>query len=123
MEFCSKLLNEFCMKEGKVRHRTNVNKPQQVAELMSKTLLNMTHKMLSSASIARRFLADALNMTSYLKNRSPSTVIGCRTPEEEWSSNVVDYSILKIFGCPCYVRISNDKLDGKTRKCMFLGYA
>ena len=28
MEFCSKVLNEFCMKEGIVRHRTSANELQ-----------------------------------------------------------------------------------------------
>ena len=55
--------------------------------------------MLSSAGMARRFLADALSMASYLMNRSPSTAIGYQIPEEVWSGNVADYSIIRIFGC------------------------
>ena len=73
--------------------------------------------------MARRFLLDALSMASYLLNRSPSTTIGCLTPEEVWSTNVADYSVIKIFGCPYYVRVSDGKLDRKARKCMFLCYA
>ena len=76
MEFCSKFLNELCMKEDIVRHRTSASEPQHVAELMSKTLLETTHKMLSSADMAKKFLADALSMVSYLKNKSPFTIIG-----------------------------------------------
>ena len=52
MEFCSELLNEFYMKEGIVRHRTSANEPQYVVELMSKTILETAHKMLSSVSMA-----------------------------------------------------------------------
>jgi len=103
MKFCSKLLNEFCTNEGIVKHRTNADEPQYVAELMSKMLLETTHKMLSSADMVRRFIADVLSTACYLMNRSPSTTIGYGTSEEMWSSNVADYSILKIFGCPCYI--------------------
>ena len=82
MEFCLKLLNEFCMKEGIVRHCISANEPQHVVELMSKTLLEMAHKMLSSAGMVTRFLADTLNKASYLMNRSTLTAIRCRTPEK-----------------------------------------
>ena len=115
MEFCSKLLNEFCMKEGIVKRCTTVNEPQHIAELLSRTLLEMAHKMISSAGMARRFLADALNTASYLIIRSPSTTIKHQTPKEVWSGNVTNYSILRIFGCPYYVRASDDKLDGRAR--------
>jgi len=65
-------------------------------------ILERTHKMLSSASMIKRFLVDVLSTTSYLMNRFPSIVIGCLTPKEVWLGNVVNYSIFKIFGCPCY---------------------
>lgn len=29
--------------------------------------------------------------------------IGCWTSEEVWLNNIVDYAIIKIFGCPCYL--------------------
>lgn len=44
----------------------------------------MAYKMYFSASMAKGFLVDALSTTSYLVNGSPSTVIGCQTPEEVW---------------------------------------
>lgn len=44
MEFYPKLLNEFYMIEGIVRHCISANEPQQVIELMSNKLLKTTHK-------------------------------------------------------------------------------
>lgn len=55
MEFCLELSNEFCMKESIVKHRTNTNEPQHVMELMSKTLLETAHKMLSNAGMGNSF--------------------------------------------------------------------
>lgn len=82
MEFCSELLNEFYMKEVIVRHHINASETQHVTELISRTLIETTHKVLSSVDITRRFITDAPSMTSYLTNRSRSNVIGCRTLEE-----------------------------------------
>lgn len=38
------------------------------------------------------------------------------------STNIADYSILKVFDCPCYGRVIDDKLDESARKCIFLSY-
>lgn len=65
---------------------------------MSKILLELAHKMLSNIDMARRFLANALSMTSYLVHKSPSIVIRSQTPKNVWSNNVADYSVIKIFG-------------------------
>lgn len=70
---------------------------------MSRTLLEMAYKMLSSAGIVRRFLADVHSIASYLVNRSPSTAIGCRTLKVVWSGNIADFSVIRLSGCPCYV--------------------
>lgn len=49
-----------------------------------------------------------------------------KTPIEMWTSKPRDYSSLHIFGYPTYV-IYNDqkrkKLNPKSKKCIFLGYA
>jgi len=43
--------------------------------------------------------------------------------EEVWSGKLVDYSVLRIFGCPIYVHVQSgewSKLESKSRKCIFL---
>ena len=42
-----------------------------------------------------------------------------------WIGNEVDYSSLRVFGCPAYVHIPSkerSKLDLKSRQCVFLRY-
>ena len=56
-------------------------------------------------------------------NCSPHTTIDFQIPEEVWSGNLVDYSILRIFGCPVYAHMNNGKLAPRAVKCMFLRYA
>ncbi|GJZ60287.1 gag-pol polyprotein [Tanacetum coccineum] len=49
-----------------------------------------------------------------------------KTPMEMWTGKPVNYSDLHIFGSPVYVMYNSQettKLDLKSRKCVFLGYA
>ena len=39
-----------------------------------------------------------------------------------WSGKPVDYSNLKVFGCPIYYHINESKLEPRARKGVFLGY-
>jgi hypothetical protein len=66
-----------------------------------------------------------VSMTCYLINRSPKGALDGKVVEEVWTSNEVDYSSLRVFGCPAYVHIpceERSKLNPKSRQCVFLGY-
>ncbi|KAE8734764.1 hypothetical protein F3Y22_tig00000715pilonHSYRG00142 [Hibiscus syriacus] len=68
----------------------------------------------------------AVNTVCYLVNRSPSTAIELKTPMEMWTGKPADYSNLHVFGSIVYVMYNAQeisKLDPKSRKCKFLGYA
>jgi len=82
LEFCNKPFDEFCKKEGIVRHHTVRHTPQQnrVAEHMNQTLLQRARCMRLSAGLSKQFWAKAVNTACYLVNRSPSTVIDLKTP-------------------------------------------
>ena len=71
-----------------------------------------------------RCSGQRVNTASFIINRSPSSAIDFKIPKEVWSDRPVDYSSLKIFGCPTYVHVQSgerSKLDSKSRKCVFLG--
>jgi hypothetical protein len=64
-------------------------------------------------------------MACYLINRSPRAALDGKVIEEVWTGNEVDYSGLRVFGCPAYVHIPSEersKLDPKSRQCVFLRY-
>ena len=44
--------------------------------------------------------AEVVNHAIHLVNRSPSTAIDLQIPKEIWREIFVDYSTLRIFGCP-----------------------
>ncbi|KAK3031457.1 hypothetical protein RJ639_036517 [Escallonia herrerae] len=116
---------EFCRNEGIVWHRTVRKMPQQngVAERMTRTLLERARCMLSNVRLLKEFWIEAINTTTYLINRSPSTAIDCKAPKEIWSGKHVNYENLRIFGCPAYAHVNDGKLEPRTKKCIFFGYA
>ena len=78
-----------------------------------------------NAGLPKVFWAETVNTASFIINRSPSSAIDFKIPKDVWSGRPVDYSSLKIFGCPAYVHVQSgkrSKLDSKSRKCVFLGF-
>ncbi|KAH9779695.1 Integrase catalytic domain-containing protein [Citrus sinensis] len=124
LEYCNKLFEEFCEKNGIQRHKIVTYIPQQnsLAEKMNRTLVEKVKCMLIYSKLPKTLWTEALNTTCYLVNRSPSTAIGCQTPMELWSERMVDYSKLRIFGCTAYAHVKQGKLEPKALKCRFLGY-
>ena len=111
--------------EGIVRHHTVRYTPQQngVAERMNMTLLDRAWCMLSNVGLSKCSWAEAVNTAYYLINRSPSTAIDFKIPEEVWSDTPANYSHLRVFGCPAYFHVNDGKLEPRAKKAIFLGYA
>ena len=80
--------------------------------------------MLSNAGLwdCKALWVEAVLTACYLVNRSPHTSIDFQIPEEVWSGNPVDYSILRIFGCLVFAHVNNEKLAPRAVKYMFLGH-
>jgi hypothetical protein len=61
----------------------------------------------------------------YLVNRSPSSALDEKTPQEVWTSKEPCLTHIKVFGCDAYVHVPKEnmsKLDKKAKKCIFIGY-
>jgi hypothetical protein len=61
----------------------------------------------------------------YLVNRSPSSALDDKTPQEVWTGKEPSLTHLKVFGCDAYVHVpkeSRSKRDKKDEKCIFIGY-
>jgi hypothetical protein len=89
--------------------------------------LNTRIKTLLGASLSKVFWGEALLITNYLQNQSPTKVIPNNiTPYEIWFGHKSILSHLQIFGCKAYALIHKDKhqkLDFHTIECIFLGYS
>jgi hypothetical protein len=92
---------------------------------MNRTLMEKSRCMLSGAGIGQEFWAKAMGIACYLVNRSPSSALGDKTPQEVWTGKEPSLTHLKVFGCDAYVHVPKEnksKLDKKDEKCIFIGY-
>lgn len=127
-EFISKDFNKFCIDHGIHRHFTNPYTPSQngVSERKNRTLMEAARSMLRIASLSHSFWAEATATACYLQNISYTKSLNNTTPYQLWTGLCPNLSNLRIFGCHAYVHIPDSKrqkLDNKTIKCIFIGYA
>ncbi|KAH9762165.1 hypothetical protein KPL70_000710 [Citrus sinensis] len=124
LEFCNKEFEQCCQEWGVRRHKTIRFTPQQngLAERMNRTLIDKTRCLLINSKLPRSLWAEAVSTASYMVNKSPSSAIGFKTPEELWSGRPGKYEHLRVFGCPAYVHVRQGKLDAIATKGIFVGY-
>lgn len=92
---------------------------------MNRTLVETVRAMLRDSKLPKRFWAEALSTSTYLRNRSPTRGVQGMTPYEVWTGRKPNVSNFSTFGCSAYVHIPKDerkKIDSKTRPCIFHGY-
>jgi hypothetical protein len=92
---------------------------------MNKTLMERARSMLSGAGLGQEFWAEAVDTACYLVNKSPSSALEDKTPQEVWTGKKPSLSHLRVFGCDAYVHVPKEKrtkLDSKSEKCIFIGY-
>jgi hypothetical protein len=71
------------------------------------------------------FLGEAALTAVYTINRVPSLTIHNQTPYERLYDSTPNYSLLRVFGCICFVTLpphERTKLEPRSRLCCFLGY-
>ena len=124
LEFCSSDFENFCTSKGIARHRIVRHTPQQngLVERMNRTLIEKVKCMLFNANLSKYFWVEAVNIDAYLINRSPSSALDFKTPQEVWSGKPPNLSNLRVFGCPTYAHISQGKLEPRAVKRYFIGY-
>jgi hypothetical protein len=84
-----------------------------------------TRCMLSGVGLGKELWVEAVGTACYLVNRSPSSVLDEKTPQEVWTGKKPSLTHLKVFGCDAYVHVPKEnmsKLDKKVEKCIFIGY-
>lgn len=124
-EFVNAETKKFFADHG-IRHEKTVPySPQQngIAERCNRTVIEKARAMLVDSGLDKRFWAEAVNTA--VKNRSPSSSLGGRTPLGLWTNSKIDVQHLRLFGCTAYDLVEKHdrtKLDSKARKFVFVGY-
>ena len=124
-EYTSDAFLRECQRSGIEHHFTVRETPQQngVAERMNQTLVEKVRCMLSNVGLGRVYWAEAIDYACHLVNRLPSAAIGKKTPKEMWSGHPArDYEHMRVFGCPAYYHVQNDKLEPRAKKAIFIGF-
>eukprot|EP00253_Pinus_taeda_P027777 PITA_27777 len=63
---------------------------------MNKTFMERTRSMLSGAELGQEFWAEVVETACYLVNRSPSSALEDKTPQEVWTGKKPSLSHLKV---------------------------
>jgi hypothetical protein len=82
--------------------------------------------LLHTAKLLSQFWSYACLTAKYLINRMPTPVLLHNYPFEMLFGSSPDLNHLRIFGCACFPLLrpyNHNKLQPKTTKCVFLGYA
>ena len=84
--------------------------------------------MLKDAQLGKEFWAEGASTASYIVNRIPTRALSAdsKTPYQAWYGHPPALQHIRVFGCIAYSHIPKKKrrkLDSKTQKCIFLGYA
>jgi hypothetical protein len=74
--------------------------------------------------LSNTFWVEAVACSVYLLNRSPTTKLKLKVPQEAWSGTKLNVAHLRSFRCITYTHIPSElrkKLDDRSEKCIFTG--
>ena len=96
-----------------------------MAEQLNRTVLEMTRSMLFDTELPRAFWTFAVNYSQEILNRLPTRALSEDiTPFELFYQKKPSVVHLRVFGCPVYVHIPDDKqgkLNPKAVGGFFMG--
>ena len=76
---------------------------------MDRTISEKARCLRLNAKLTKNFWAEAVSMACFLIDRSPRVALDGKVAEEVWTGNAVDYSNLRVFGCPAYMHVSSEE--------------
>ena len=123
-EYLTQVFLDYLRDNGILSQWTPPYMPQHngVAERRNQTLLDMIRSMMDKADLPKSFWGYELETTVYILNRVPSKSVKV-TPYEIWTNKKPYLSLMKVWGCPAYVKWTiSDKLEARSDKCFFVGY-
>ena len=128
-EYGSTSLQDYFKSKGVHHEMTNPYTPQEnsISKQMNRTLIEMACAMLSDTGLPNAYWGDAILYAMHILNRVPTRALdGDLTPHEAFTGNKPSVAHLRIFGCKVHIHVPDAKrlkLDAKSIKCIFLGFA
>ncbi len=125
---------QYCTEHGILLELTAPHSSAQngLAERALRTTMEDTRALLSDSGLADRYWAEAASMSIFTRNLAPSSRHPGVVPAEAFSKRRQDVSFLRVFGSTCWAKKptsggvlvdGGSKLEDRSKKCIFLGYA
>jgi hypothetical protein len=97
-----------------------------VAERKNHHILEVARSLMYTMNVPKFLWSEAVMTATYLINRTPSRILGMKSPSELLFRENKFVVPPKLFGSTCFVRDhrpSVGKLDPRAVKCVFMGYS
>jgi len=126
-EYVSRDFENFMSENGIKRQLTVPYTPQQngVAERANRTLVEMARSMLVHSGTNESLWGEAVRTAAYLRNRSETKALNCKTPYEVWTGKKPIVSHLRIFGSKAIAlnKAHKMKFRAKGTEYVMIGYS
>jgi transposase InsO family protein len=127
-EYVNKEFSAFLSAHGILHQTSCPDTPPQngVAERKNRHILEVARSLMFTMNVPKFLWSEAVLTATYLINRTPSRILGMKTPCEMLIGENTFVVPPKVFGCTCFVRDhrpSVNKLDPRAVKCIFVGYS
>ncbi|MCF8704075.1 DDE-type integrase/transposase/recombinase, partial [Corynebacterium sp. MC-02] len=120
-------MSDYLATHGILFQTSCVGTPQQNGRVERKHqhILNVARALMFQANLPLRFWGECILGAVYLMNRTPSGLLGNKTPYEILCGSTPNYDEMRVFGCLCFAhnqRTKGNKFAPRGRKCIFVGY-
>ncbi|CAN1240951.1 Retrovirus-related Pol polyprotein from transposon TNT 1-94 [Linum perenne] len=127
-EFSSHALKEFYTENGMLYQQScpGVSEQNGLVERKHRHVLDLARALLLESRVPNSFWQEVIHTVVYLINRQISPNLDNRSPFHELFGRSPNYSMLRVFGCLCFVLLPSherSKLQSRTARCLFVGFS
>ena len=120
-------LSKYFAANGIIHQTSCVATPQQNGRVERKHrhIVNVARSLMLQANLPIKFWGESVLAAAHVINRTPSSFLGGKTPNELLYGKPPSYEDIKVFGCLCFAhksRRDRDKFKERSRRCLFVGY-